>query len=301
MDKSDRAIVSHIQRFSTEDGPGIRTTVFFQGCNLRCAWCHNPETWPMRPVTLFYRHLCTHCLQCIGACKQSAHLNQNGQHEFDRARCQTQGLCVDACPSDALAISGKSMDTAEIVAILMEDLPFMRSSGGGITLSGGEPLLQADACASIAKRCRQRGVHVLVDTAGCVPFSQFEKIIPFTDHFYFDLKAVNSEEFYRLTGGDFSLVLHNLKTLTQSDCPVTVRIPIIPGYNDDLNTAAQYTRLLKGLHITHADLLPFHRLGVGKYDAMGIEYAYQHSKPPTTETMASLNQWFRQELSGTPV
>ena len=297
MDSGARGIVSHVQRFSTEDGQGIRTTVFFQGCNLRCAWCHNPETWADTASVLYYEHLCTHCLRCAGACGNHAH--GGGGHRYDRRRCRASGRCVEVCRSGALALSGRIMDLDVLADSLMEDLPFFQGSGGGITLSGGEPLLQADACAYLARRCAASGVTVLIDTAGCVPYAQFAKVIPHADHFFFDLKAATGEDCTRLTGGNLPLILDNLARLLQDGCKVTVRIPVIPGHNDTIEGIAGFSGILRRAGVRKADLIPFHRMGSGKYRALGMDYVYRDADPPSAETMRLLENHLSNALART--
>jgi len=222
----ERAIVTDIQRFSLDDGPGIRTTVFFKGCNLRCTWCHNPET--IRP-----------------------------EPEFMTYPDGTRRLC------------GKSMTVDEVLDTVYRDAAFYRKSGGGVTLSGGEPLLQPDFCAALAGRCREAGVHLIVDTAGDVPFASFEQLLGVTDCFYFDVKT--HETGYGAIGGDGKRVYDNLKRLTGL-CRVVARIPVIPGFNDTV--AEELSESAKALGAGEVQFLPFHGLGSGKYKALGLDYAY---------------------------
>lgn len=227
--------ISRIQYFSIGDGDGIRTTVFMQGCNLKCSWCHNPETQPMQTVTLNYSQ-------------------------------------------DKTVISGEDMTAQELFAKILKDEPFYIESGGGVTFSGGEPLLQADFCASVAKMCKEKGINVLFDTAGSVTYECFEKVLPYTDTFYFDVKAVTKEECKKYRCGDPELVFYNLKRLCRV-ANVVVRVPVIPGHNHSKEKIEQIARNVADAHPLRVDLLPFHRLGSGKYRAMNKEYDYFNTEP----------------------
>lgn len=279
--------VSRIQHFSLGDGPGIRTTVFMQGCNLRCRWCHNPETISVGGIHLCYEKRCTHCGLCEKICPVGAISFENGKRCVNEKMCAKCSECEKVCPQSAITISGKELDTEEVFAEIMSDYDFYATSGGGVTFSGGEPMLSADFIAEIAKSCKEKNIHTLVDTAGCVNFCEFEKVIPYIDMFYFDLKASNEEDFKEFCGGDFLLVTDNLKKLNRC-ADVTVRMPIIPGYNDNQDYITKCAQILSDCGVNHCDILPFHRLGSSKYDALGIEYHYKETTPPTKEKMEEL-------------
>lgn len=278
--------VSRIQHFSLGDGPGIRTTVFMQGCNLRCRWCHNPETISLSETQLYYENRCTHCGLCEKICPQNAISFKDGIKKTDRNLCTNCALCEKVCPQSAIAVSGKTLGTDEVFAEIMSDYDFYASSGG-VTFSGGEPMLFADFVAEIAKSCKEKNIHTLVDTAGCVKFCEFEKVIPYIDMFYFDLKASNEEDFKEYCGGDFLLVTDNLKKLNRC-ADVTVRMPIIPGYSDSKDYIEKCAQILSDCGVDHCDILPFHRLGSSKYTALNMEYKYQDTLPPTKEKMEEL-------------
>ena len=227
--------ISRIQYFSIGDGDGIRTTVFMQGCNLRCAWCHNPETQPLDTVTLNYSN-------------------------------------------DNRVLSGEDITADELFKRILKDEVFYIESGGGVTFSGGEPLLQADFLSVVAKMCKDRGINVLFDTAGCVPYQCFERVAPYTDTFYFDVKEVTKEDCEKYRCGDPGLVLDNLKRLCLKS-NVVVRVPVIPGHNHSKEKIEQIARIVADAHPLRVDLLPFHRLGSGKYRAMNKEYDYFNTEP----------------------
>ena len=229
--------ISDIQHFSLGDGDGIRSTVFFKGCNLHCPWCHNPETISSEPQILHYENL-------------------RGDH-----------LC------------GRSMTVAEVLWDVLEDADFYRESGGGVTLSGGEAMLQADGAAELAKELRADGIHVIMDTAGCVPYTEFEKVKPYISQYFYDWKACCAQDYARVTGGDYTLILENMKSLIAEGQSVRARIPLIPGFNTGREYSERMCGCLLYAGVKEVDLLPFHRMGSGKYRALGLRYAYG-SKPP---------------------
>ena len=276
--------ISKIQHFSLGDGPGIRTTVFMQGCNLRCPWCHNPETVFLRGSHLCYETKCSLCGLCGQICTQKAISFKNGERFVDKKMCSFCGACEGVCPQNAILISGKTVSQEIVFREIWKDIDFYKPSGGGVTFSGGEPLLQAEFVGALAKQCGENGIHTIVDTAGCVPYGSFEKVIPYTDMFFFDIKASNAAQFQKWCGRDFTLVLSNLKKLT-SVASVTARMPVIPGYNDNAEYMTACGRLLSKCGVKRADLIPFHRMGSSKYRALGMEYLYENVKPPENTGM----------------
>jgi len=283
-----QANIAQIQRYSVGDGPGIRTTVFFKGCNLRCPWCHNPETIAARPVLMFHEQLCRLCGQCAAVCDM--HTLGDGTHLFDRAKCTGCGRCAEMCPGEALSLCGGQHGIDELMRTLLEDRDFYVASDGGITLSGGEPLLQADACAGLAGLCRAEGLHVLLDTAGNVEWAAFEKVLSRVDMCYFDLKS-GSQAGYDAVGGSLTRTLENLRR-TAELVETVVRIPVIPGFNDSCDEARQMAGLLKQTSVCRVELLPFHRLGSGKYDALGKPYAYAERESMTPTALGPLLEIF---------
>ena len=282
------ALISHLQHFSTGDGPGIRSTVFFQGCNLHCEWCHNPEAIPKQPVLLFYRERCIGCGRCAHVCPAGVHEISASGHTIDRSRCTLCGRCVKNCPSDALQLSGKEYTLSEVLQFIREDTDFYVVSGGGVTFSGGEPLLQADFCAALAKECVKSEVSVLIETAGNVGYTAFQTVLPYVSQFYYDLKGSNDENYKEKTGGSFRLAINNLTRLVLDGADVTVRIPIIPGYNDSPEYCQRVAEILQSTEVKTVHLLPFHRLGSTKYLAMDSDYRYLNTHPPTITKMNEL-------------
>ena len=265
-----RAIIFDIQRNSYVDGPGSRTTVFFKGCNLHCAWCHNPEGQNCHPEWMFYQERCTNC----GECKKIADENTSF-----------------ACPRLAKSICGTEYTPAEVLRVIVKDKRFYDCSGGGVTFSGGECMLQVDFLEQILRACKENGIHTAVDTAGHVPYDQFERILPYTDLFLYDVKCFNNERHKQYTGVGNELILKNLKNLLSAGIPVWVRIPIIPSVNDT-EEEMQGIRALweKGNAPQKVELLPYHAMGEYKYGALAKTAQSFH--PPEEKALQSLKNIF---------
>ncbi len=278
-----------IQRYSSHDGPGIRTTVFFQGCGLRCRWCHNPESFEQQPAILFTPASCISCGACAGVCPVNAH-SFRPEHEFDRLRCTHCGRCAEVCPSKALERSGGDQTLEEVLQVIRRDLPFYRSSGGGVTLSGGEVLLQPDFAAELLKKCKEEGMHTAADTAGLVPWEAFLKVLPWTDLFLYDIKAVTPELHQRATGADNALILENYRRLREAGAQIWVRIPVVPGYTEDKEELRRIAAFLKGKEPACVELLRFHRMAESKYRALGMDYEMKETQPPETEAMEAYRE-----------
>ena len=251
-----KAMIFDIQRNSFVDGPGIRTTVFFKGCNLRCKWCHNPESQSFEKQMMFYKDKCTGCGKCREVCPN--HLK----------KCDFCGKCELYCPADARKVCGREYTPAEVFAEVIKDKAFYDNSGGGVTFSGGECMLQLDFLREILEKCKSEGIHTAVDTAGNVPWKSFEKILPFTDLFLYDIKAFGAELHRKGTGVSNELILENLKNLS-GRADIIVRIPVIGGYNDNDEEIRQIADFLKQIKIIKAELLPYHAMGEHKYTALG--------------------------------
>lgn len=244
------AIIFDIQRNSFVDGPGIRTTVFFKGCNLRCKWCHNPESQIKDPQIMFYRDKCTHCNRCKGITAQNS--------DF-------------VCYNDAKLICGKKYTADEVFDVIIKDKVFYKNSGGGVTFSGGECMLQIDFLEKILKKCKESGIHTAVDTAGNVLWENFERILPFTDLFLYDIKTLNNELHKKYTGVSNNLILQNLKMLFEKSANVWIRIPVICKVNDNACEMEKIKTFLKNYNPQKTELLPYHKMGEHKYDALGMQ------------------------------
>lgn len=289
---TERGLISDIQHFSTGDGPGIRTTVFFKGCSLRCVWCHNPETISKERQLMFYDNLCISCGKCQQVCPYGLHIISNEGHSFDNVKCKACGACEDNCSEKALNLCGKELSLDKVMSYILEDRDFYEISGGGVTLSGGEPLLQYEFCSAIAKECKAQNLHVIIDTAGNVDYKAFLAVIPYTDVFYFDVKANSEQDYANWTGGSFVKIISNLKQLISDGCNVVVRIPVIPGFNDGFDYCESLAHTIKMTGAQCVDLLSFHRLGAGKYNALGKVYSCSKIDPPSNERMLALKEIF---------
>lgn len=275
-------LISRIQHFSTDDGDGIRTTVFMQGCRLFCKWCHNPETLSREGTLLVFYDKCKGCGLCEKACQNGAH-KICAEHKFDKQRCILCGKCAERCPERAIELSGRKMSVLEVFEEIQEDAVFYKN-GGGVTFSGGEPLLQADFVAETAKKCRENGIGVYIDTALSCDFAEVEKVLPYTDKFLADFKAAPPGEMLKMTGADYDLVLENINRLREKS-NVLIRIPVIPGYNYSADIMQKTGEVLSGMK---AELLPFHRLAASKYKAMGMDYSYADCAMPSEEKISKL-------------
>lgn len=253
------AMIFDIQRMSSVDGPGIRTTVFFKGCNLRCLWCHNPEGFERKPQMLFYKDKCIGCGKCKTVCSNALQ------------RCDLCGKCTVYCEAEARRICGKEYTVDELFAEIKKDKRFYENSGGGVTFSGGECMLQIDFLVEIMKKCKENGIATAVDTAGNVSWTHFQKILPYTDLFLYDVKCYSDDLHKKLTGVSNLLILENLKRL--SACAnVIARIPVIPNINDDMAEMQRIKRFLQDISIKDVQILPYHGFGEKKYEALGLKY-----------------------------
>lgn len=285
--------VFDIQRFSIHDGPGIRTTVFLQGCNLRCFWCHNPESQEAGPIVQFFPDRCIACGLCVAACPQAAQLLVDGQRLYVRDLCRTCGNCVDTCYAGALTIKAKRMAVAEVLAEIEKDRPYYEESGGGVTFSGGEPTLQSDFLAALLAACKERGLHTAVDTACHVPWEILAALLPYTDLFLVDVKACDEDTHRGGTGVGNRRILDNVRRLAAADATLWVRIPVVPGFNADPAELGRIADFLAALpRVPPVELLPFHHLGAGKYESLGRAYPARDLKPPTDEAMEGFRQLF---------
>lgn len=275
-----KGMVTDIQRFSLNDGPGIRTTVFLKGCNMRCAWCHNPETIDSRAELLFYPQNCIHCYKCVSVCPSKAHKLIGGEHRLFRDLCIRCGKCTAVCYAQALQMSGKLMSVEEIMHEVLQDRAYYIDSMGGVTFSGGEVFCQPEFLLSLMDACQKEGIHTAIETNLASPFSVMEPILKRTSLVMCDLKLWDSEEHKRWTGIGNEQVLKNIQLLDELGIPFIVRTPLIPGITDSDENLEQIADFLQGLHnLQYYELLNFNPLGNGKYDALSRENPFAEHRP----------------------
>jgi pyruvate formate lyase activating enzyme len=261
-----RGLIFDIRRFSIHDGPGIRTTVFFKGCPLRCLWCHNPESQSPYPELITQPRRCTLCEECLQVCPNGAIFRDGDLILTDREKCQLCQACARTCHAEARQITGQEMSTAQVVAEILRDIPFFEQSGGGVTFSGGEPLFQPEFLTRLLRECKEYEIHTALDTCGFAPFSILDGIRALVDLFLFDLKHLDNARHQELTGVPNQQILENLELLSRLGHQIYLRIPLIPGLNDDpvhLHALARYAADLPG--VLRVDLLPYHPTGLEKY------------------------------------
>ena len=264
--------VFDIQRASLHDGPGIRTAVFLKGCPLHCIWCHNPESQSTQKEISFRPESCAVCGECVKTCQHAAHLIVEGIHLYDRSLCEACGDCVDTCLYEALRLAGQEQTVEGVMSIVLRDQPFYDQSGGGITISGGEPLLQPEFTLELLKAARAEGIHTCLDTCGWASQRAFEQVLPFVNLFLFDYKATDPETHRKLTGVSIDLILSNLDFLVKQGASIRLRCPLVPGINDSFDHLAGIAALqLRYPGLEGVDLMAYHNVGNAKYERFGLE------------------------------
>ena len=280
-----KGMITDLKRFAVHDGDGIRTTVFFKGCPLRCVWCHNPEGLAQKPRLAYFAHKCISCGECVPVCPQAAQKMHNGMHFFERDHCIACGKCANGCLGDALQFYGKEKTVEELLPLLLEDRPFYETSGGGVTLSGGECLMQADFCAALLRALKTEGVATAVDTCGFVPQEALDKVIPYTDVFLYDVKAYHEDVHLRCTGQSNKQILENLRYLNARGCKIEVRVPFVPDLNE--SEMPHVAALLRELdNVVGVRILPYHNFAGSKYEALGIAHTLPDRLPTEAEAAA---------------
>ncbi len=258
------AEIFEIKRFAVHDGDGIRTTVFFKGCPLRCVWCHNPEGLLAKKELAFIADKCVGCGKCTEVCQQKAHRISDGLHSFLKEKCALCGECEKVCLNGALKLYGKTMSVDELLPILLEDRDFYKESGGGVTLSGGECLLYSDFCRELLRQLKNEGIHTAVDTCGFVKREDIDKVLEYTDVFLYDIKAFDEDVHIKCTGQSNRIILENLMYIDSMNKDIEVRIPYVPLYNDgQIEKEAKFLSNLK--NIKKVKVLPYHNFASSKY------------------------------------
>ena len=266
--------IFNIQKFSLHDGPGIRTTVFFKGCNLRCSWCANPESQQMRTQLTLDREKCAGCGSCAALCPSEARVMTDGYPVLDPEACTLCGRCVEACPRRAIGREGNDMTVEEVLREALKDTAFYRQSGGGVTFSGGEPLLQQEFATALARALHENGVPVAIETAAAVPGERFCAFLREVDYVHVDLKHYDSARHRAGTGVGNEQIIENICAVRDSGLDYMVRIPVIPGFNASPEDAEGFANLLASIGVECVQLLPFHQLGERKYSLLGRKYAH---------------------------
>jgi pyruvate formate lyase activating enzyme len=285
----NKAVIFDIQRYSVHDGPGIRTVVFFKGCPLRCLWCQNPESWRRAAEIGFAPERCISCRNCEEACPDGAILS--AEKRIDRTRCSACGECVDTCYAEALRWVGEEWGGDELLAEVSKDRAFFEDSRGGVTLSGGEPLLQIDFVEEFCARCHDAGLSVAVETCGAVSFDSFRRILPFVDLFLYDVKAIDSSLHETWTGSGNARILSNLERLRESGVRVIPRVPIVPEHTASPSNLEQIAAHLEG-SFAEVHLLPYHGWGESKRELVDSRKPALRLVPPGEEEMRAVGKIF---------
>jgi pyruvate formate lyase activating enzyme len=292
-----RGLITNMQRYSVHDGPGIRTTVFLKGCPLSCAWCHNPETISPRPELMVTAGCCIRCGQCLDVCPNHAPVGLDFPEvkaTVARADCLVCGACVEVCPADGRRVVGRSLSVPELLVEVLRDRVFFEESGGGVTFSGGEPMSQFDFLVAGVGACRQKGLHVAVDTSGFALRERFEELAPLVDLFLYDLKVLDDDRHQHFCGVSNRLILENLRWLSANHGNLWLRIPLVGGVNDapdELKAMATLAAELGGVRRVH--LLPYHAVGSGKRERLGASTDGALFETPTTGGLAAAREVFQ--------
>jgi pyruvate formate lyase activating enzyme len=277
-----------------QDGPGIRTTVFLKGCPLTCLWCSNPESQKKTPEILYRENLCSQCYRCIDVCPNKAIVvRDDGFVATDRRHCTGCGACESACLNEARKLTGKYMTVDEVMAIVIKDMDYYRNSGGGVTTSGGEACGQPAFLTALLERCQKRGLHTTLDTCGFVASETLESILGHVDLVLYDIKAVDPELHKRLTGVSNEIILKNARLIADKGIEMIFRVPLIPENNATLENVEAIVKFAHELGDLEVNLLPYHRLGVGKYKSLDMEYPLENLKTLETEYIESLYEKVR--------
>lgn len=295
-----KAFIFNVQKYNVYDGPGIRTLVFFKGCPLRCKWCSNPEGLEQKYQIMLKRNSCVDCGACVSVCPIGIHsISGNLKHEINRSiDCIGCHRCEQVCTQTALAITGKWKTVTELLEIIEEDRLFYETSGGGVTLGGGEVLMQPDFAVELLKACKHQGIHTAIETSGYTREESILKVAEFTDLFLFDLKLMDSKRHHELTGVHNELILSNLKEILNRGHDVKIRMPMLKGINDskiEIKGIIDFLRPFRDYkNFKGIDLLPYHKLGVNKYAQLGKEYPVEGDPSLNGEELDRIESWIKE-------
>jgi pyruvate formate lyase activating enzyme len=292
MDLMTIGIIFDIKRYAINDGPGIRTAIFFKGCPLECWWCHNPEGQSSQPQLMFRSNRCKAFKACIDACPKGVIKWENGSIT-DWELCDDCGTCVAVCMAGAREIVGRTVTVNQLMGEIERDIPFYDQSGGGVTFTGGEPLYQSNFLFDALNACKQRGIHTIVDTSGQASWEGYEQINPSVDIFLYDLKLMDEAAHRKYTSVSNQMILENLQRLSATGAHIIVRIPLIPGINDDDDNIERSALFLRGLPcLDGVEIIPYHEIGLAKYQALGMKYKLDAIRPTTNKRIEEIERIF---------
>lgn len=294
-----KALIFNIQKYNMYDGPGVRTMVFFKGCPVRCKWCSNPEGQQRKFQVMYKKDLCVHCGACVSSCPAGVHAMSNGQHSFvNGSECIGCRKCEEVCPKQALRIAGEQKSISELLRVVEEDKSFYDVSGGGLTMGGGEALMQAEAATSLAMACKQKGISTAIETCGYAKPEVVTRIAEFIDYFLYDVKHMDTDKHYELTGVHNELILGNLQLLLENKHNVKIRLPLLKGYNDGEPELKELIRFLlpykNDKNFQGVDVLPYHKMGVNKFGQLGWDYLIKDNPVLTEEDLARIEGYFKE-------
>jgi len=290
-----KGMVFDIERYTLHDGPGIRTTVFLKGCPLRCLWCSNPESQYMNKQLAYFSNKCTACGNCHHVCPENAIIvkEENKPIEVDFDKCSDCGICTEHCYPEALVLLGEEMSSEEVFDVIKRDVGFYKRTGGGVTLSGGEPLMQVEFSADILKKCNQASIHTAIQTSGFGLAEEFDVLLPYLDLIIYDIKHTDSETHTSLTGVSNKPILNNLDHLYQKKADIVLQFPLIPGCNNgDANISGIIRLLKKYPKIRGLSVILYHRLGVSKYQRIGFDYKLRGTEVPSQSYIETIKAKF---------
>jgi pyruvate formate lyase activating enzyme len=282
--------IFNIQRFSVQDGPGIRTTVFMKGCSLACPWCSNPESQKSHPELAHVDSLCDGCGRCLPVCEPQAISLDGERIDVDRKLCDNCGRCVEVCTPGSLKMFGREISVEEALREIKKDAPYYRNSEGGVTASGGEPLRQPRFVASLFERCREAGIHTALDTCGYAPRDALRSVLEHTDLVLYDLKLIDQEAHTRVLDASNHPILDNARFVVAKRIPLIIRIPLVPGFTDTDENISAIIRFIEGVGegVTAINVLPYHRFGLDKYGMLDRNYQLGELKPPPQERVRAV-------------
>lgn len=284
----DRGVIFDIKRFATDDGPGIRTTVFLKGCPLDCLWCHSPESKGYEPELVLVKKKCVGCRNCESVCPEGVHSFLDHDHLLNRKKCIRCGRCSEVCLAEAIEIKGKRVTVQEVVKELRKEIPFFRNTRGGVTFSGGEPTAQPSFLMNLLKSCKNDGIHTAIETCGFVEWTILSGMLEFVDLFLFDIKHTDPLRHRKLTGQSNDLILRNLERLLQYSKPIEIRVPLIPKINDSDRHLIQLFSYAHSIGLRSVTLLPFNEAAGSKYSWCGKRFALTRLKAQSEERLKKM-------------